>query len=113
MSYKSEVRAKWIRENQDKYIEVLDITYLYATKQKSMNQAYEDSKTINEYWVDAIKCRFSDVAEQDRVCVYPAPEETGGHRSTSVGDIMVVNGVEYFVDSYGFTPLAADNFMED
>lgn len=117
LSYKSEVRAKWIRENQDKYITVAEVTYLYATRQKAMNLAYEDTNSINEYWVDAIKYRFADVAEQDRVKVYPAPAGMGGYRSTSVGDIFTIctddKEVDYFVDSYGFTPVAEDAFIEE
>ncbi len=117
LMYSSDVRAEWVRDNQDKYSLVAQITFLYCIREKALNKAYEATNSINDYWVDSIKYLFADVAGQDRVKVYPHDPEVGGHRSTSVGDIMTVQvgdakAYDYFVDSYGFTPLAEDTVSE-
>lgn len=104
LEYDSEIRAQWIRDNKDKYFDVAKITYLYCTKEKAMNLAYTDTNSVDEYWGDSIKYRFSNIQDEgERVTICPLYKDAKGHRSTSVGDIFRVNGVEYFVDSYEFT----------
>ena len=99
-SYKTEARLEWVKNNPDAYFDVAEITYLYCTEAKAKNYAYEDTNSIHEYWVDALEYRFD---EDGRYKVFDFDPEIGGHRSTSVGDILEVNGVDYMVDSYGFS----------
>lgn len=107
VSYQSAERAKFIRESLDAYFPVAELEYHYMTKQKAMNLAYRDTNSVDEYWVDALEGAPTMVHQ-----VFPFEDLIGvtGHRSTSVGDIFVIDGVDYFVDSYGFSPVGEDNY---
>lgn len=114
LKYDSAIRAEWIRENKDNYMDVAKIQYNYMTKQKAMNTAFSDTNSVDQYWVDKIQSLEDG---EGNTKIYPFHSLVGGHRSTSVGDIMeVTNGdkpaVEYFVDSSGFSLVAKDSYLE-
>lgn len=95
LKFDSEIRANWIRENQDKYFTVAELNYDLVAEKKAMNIAYSRTQNQQEPWSLTLNYPTNKI--------YDFAPDTPGHRSTQTGDIFIVNDVEYFVDSYGFT----------
>lgn len=93
VGYDSANRAEWIRKNLDKYETIAVIDLDVNSVKKAFRVTYDATQNIEESWVDNLK-RLNQDIRVDRA------------RSTSVGDIVICNGIEYFVDSYGFSPIS-------
>ncbi len=97
LGYDSAVRAEFIRNNLKEYNEVA-ILRLRGSRELSMNDAFRFTQNQESGWAEDL-ATYQDFDIFVEHC-----------RSTSVGDIFIVNEVEYFVDSYGFSPVKADSY---
>ena len=103
--YESAARAEFIRDNINSYDAVAELKYNYMTKDKAMNLAYTDTNSVETAWVDDLNTReYADVYVD--IC-----------RSTSVGDVFTVQvgdmkPYDYFVDSYGFSPVSESSYED-
>lgn len=82
---------EFVCKNKDNYIVVATPT-LTCKEENVLNNLYNLTNSINTAWYENIDAKPSTKAKE-------------GCRSTSIGDLLLVDEKEYVVDSFGFTLL--------
>jgi len=92
--YREEKLVKIVKDNLDKY-PIVAIMTLEGELHEMLNDAYRLTNSVEEAWYTNPELLQNGLVD--------VPEE--GCRSTSVGDIISVDGVDYMVDGFGFKAL--------
>jgi hypothetical protein len=95
--YDDEQRARFAKEElkNNNYIRVADIELIDENIDKSLSLAYELTNSIDSAWYDNADIDVANNAKE-------------GCRSTSVGDIIQIQGKSYMVAGCGFIEISKD-----
>jgi len=88
---------------EDTATHVATVSAPHAVVTEALEFAYRYTNNIDGSWSMKIGSDANDAVEVVAPLYTDADGKQWGHRSTSVGDVMIVEGVEYTVSGFGFT----------
>lgn len=92
--YRDEKLATIINDNIDKLVIVAEIPRRLVEHDRELESAYRLTNTVDFSWYKNLNIGVTEFAAE-------------GCRSTSIGDVIEMDGINYMVDGCGFKKLGA------